>query len=356
MSLDPGIWQKVLMSPERTVQDAIQNLDESGLQIVLVVNSEGELGGTVTDGDIRRALLRGRGLDTSIGSIISINPMVVPPDMSRELVLELMRVNKIHQLPVVDGSRKVIGLHVWDELVSPKLLDNTMVIMAGGLGKRLRPYTEDCPKPMLLVGGKPILEHIIERARSLGFRRFILSINYLGHLIEEYFGSGERWQISIDYLREQSPLGTAGALSLLDPRPNVPFLVTNGDVLTDVNYADMLNFHIHHRATATMAVRQHEWQHPFGVVHTEGLKIVGFEEKPIHRTYVNAGIYVVEPEIIDYLAVGGCCDMPTLFERVQTENKNTLAYPMHEPWLDVGRPSDLALAQSTVPNTIGNFQ
>jgi len=180
----------------------------------------------------------------------------------------------------------------------------------------------------------------------------VLSVHYLGHMVEEYFGNGERWQISIDYLREDSPLGTAGAISLLNPQPDLPFLVTNGDVLTDINYAEMLDFHMHHGALATMAVRQHEWQHPFGVVRTKGIEIVGFEEKPIHRTHVNAGIYVLDPEALNVLTKGEACDMPTLFERLQNQGKSTIAYPMHEPWLDVGRPDDLERARLTIKNNL----
>jgi len=350
MSLENQSWTKALLPLGSSIQEAILNLDQSGLQIVLITAADGRLCGTVTDGDVRRALLRGLNLQGRVDDIMFRSPMVAPPEVGREMVLQLMRANKIHQLPVVDAEHRVVGLHVWDEIIAPSRRDNMMVIMAGGLGKRLRPFTEDCPKPMLPVAGKPMLEHIIDRARAEGFSRFVLSVHYLGHMVEEYFGNGERWQISIDYLREDSPLGTAGAISLLNPQPDLPFLVTNGDVLTDINYAEMLDFHMHHGALATMAVRQHEWQHPFGVVRTKGIEIVGFEEKPIHRTHVNAGIYVLDPEALNVLTKGEACDMPTLFERLQNQGKSTIAYPMHEPWLDVGRPDDLERARLTIKN------
>ena len=352
MSIENQIWAKALLPLGSSIQEAILNLDQSGLQIVLIISADGRLCGTVTDGDVRRALLRGLSLQARVDDIMFRIPMVAPPEVGREMVLQLMRANKIHQLPVVDAEHRVVGLHVWDDIIAPSRRDNMMVIMAGGLGKRLRPFTEDCPKPMLPVAGKPMLEHIIDRARAEGFSRFILSVHYLGHMVEEYFGNGDRWQISIDYLRENSPLGTAGAISLLEPRPDRPFLVTNGDVLTDISYADMLDFHRHQGALATMAVRQHEWQHPFGVVHTEGINIVGFEEKPIHRTHVNAGIYVLDPEALNVLTKGEHCDMPTLFERLQNQGRSTIAYPMHEPWLDVGRPDDLERAQQTIKNNL----
>jgi NDP-sugar pyrophosphorylase family protein len=185
-----------------------------------------------------------------------------------------------------------------------------------------------------------MLEHIIENAKLGGFRRFVLAIHYLGHMIEEYFGNGDRLGVQIDYLREQSPLGTAGALGLLYPRPEAAFVVTNGDVITDIHYGELLDFHIRHAAAATMAVRVHEWQHPFGVVQIRGLEIVGFEEKPVARSHINAGVYVLEPDTLGALSVDTHCDMPALFERLQAKNQPTVAYPMHEPWLDVGRPSD----------------
>jgi NDP-sugar pyrophosphorylase family protein len=202
---------------------------------------------------------------------------------------------------------------------------------------------------LLNVAGKPMLEHIIERAKLEGFSRFVLAIHYLGHMIEEYFGDGERLGVEIGYLREQAPLGTAGALGLLMPRPDAPFVVTNGDVLTDIRYGELLDFHVRHNAHGTMAVRVHEWQHPFGVVQTQGVEIVGFEEKPVSRSHINAGVYVLDPEALNLLSVDARCDMPTLFERLQAQAKRTVAYPMHEPWLDVGRPDDLtrAIAEST---------
>jgi NDP-sugar pyrophosphorylase family protein len=221
-----------------------------------------------------------------------------------------------------------------------------MVIMAGGMGKRLRPHTENCPKPMLPVAGKPMLEHIIDRAKKEGFIHFVISINYLGHMIESHFGNGDNLGVKIHYLREQSPLGTVGALSLLSPMPSLPFVVTNGDVVSDIRFSEILDFHSRHSADATMAVRLHEWQHPFGVVQTQGVEIIGFDEKPIARSHINAGVYVLETSALQLLKPEEKCDMPTLFERLKAQGKLTVAYPMHEPWLDVGRPDDLKQANS----------
>jgi NDP-sugar pyrophosphorylase family protein len=257
-----------------------------------------------------------------------------------------MEANKVHQLPIVDESRRVVGLHLLDGWMEPRQHSNLMIIMAGGQGTRLRPHTKNCPKAMLLIDGKPMLERIIESAKAEGFQRFILAVHYLGNVIEEYCGDGRRWDVQIDYLREESPLGTAGGLSLLNPRPESPFIVSNADLISSIGYDDILNYHCTHGASATMAVRVHEWQHPFGVVYTEGVKIVGFEEKPIFRNHINAGIYVLNPDALDTLKTGEYCDIPTLFSRLQGSDAQTIVYPIHEPWLDVGRIDDLKRAQS----------
>ena len=341
-------WREVLLPEQCTIEDAIRHLNDAGLQIVIVIDSDGRLVGTITDGDIRRGLLRGLQFGSRIDSIVGRSPMVVPPDMRGDLVAQLMRVNRIHQIPIVDDNRHVIGLHLWDEIVEVSERRNPVVIMAGGLGTRLHPHTETCPKPLLPVAGKPILEHIIERAKDEGFRHFILAIRYLGHLIEDYFGSGDRWGVRIDYLREESPLGTAGALGLLYPRPALPFIVTNGDVLTDIRYGEFLDFHQRNGGSATMAVRLYEWQHPFGVVLTRGIDIIGLEEKPMHRTHVNAGVYALSPEALEALPCVERCDMPALFESLRVAGKRTVVYPMHEPWLDVGRQADYDEAEKSI--------
>jgi dTDP-glucose pyrophosphorylase len=345
VSVSEEIWRTTVLPLNSSIKQAIAKLNDTGLQIILVLNENDILHGTVTDGDIRRGLLRGLTLDEPIESVMRSNSLVVPPEMSRDIVLQFMHANRVRQLPVVDANHKVVGLHFWDEIDSTLARPNLMVIMAGGLGTRLRPHTETCPKPMLPVAGKPMLEHIIVRAKEEGFGHFILAIHYLGHLVEEYFGNGEQLNVRIDYLKETTPLGTAGALGLLNPRPELPFVVTNGDVLSDVKYGELLDFHARHAAVATMAVRLYEWQHPFGVVQTRGLDIIGFEEKPIARTHINAGIYALSPEALEAMTPNSSYDMPLLFEQVQSVGKRTVAYPMHEPWLDVGRPDDLQQAR-----------
>jgi dTDP-glucose pyrophosphorylase len=340
-------WRSCLLSPEASMGEAVACLDRSGLQIALLVDGEDQLVGTITDGDIRRGLLRGLDLTTPAVEVAQTTPLVVPPDLDHAAVLQIMRANKIHQLPVVTEDRRLVGLQVWDVLGAMPERSNWMIVMAGGKGMRLRPFTEDCPKPMLEIGGKPMLEHIVTRARDEGIRRFVLAIGYLGHMIEDHFGDGSPLSVEIEYLREQEPLGTGGALSLLEAIPNEPFLVTNGDVLTDVSYCDLLDYHRHHDAMATMAVRSFEWQHPFGIVQTDGISICGFEEKPILRSHVNAGIYVMSPAALDCLEPGQPCDMPTLFNRLRAAGRQTIVFPIHEPWMDIGRPDDLQNARDS---------
>ena len=342
------IWKHAILEPSSTLRDAVDNLNRVAIKICLIVSAQGTLEGTVSDGDIRRGLLQGLTLDSSIDSVVNRKPLVVPADMHRDLILQLMIANKVQQIPIVDTENHLIGLHIWDEISSPQVRQNIMIIMAGGMGKRLRPETDFCPKPMLQIAGKPMLEHIIDRAKSEGFSQFILATHYLGHMIENYFGDGSQFDVRIDYLREKRPLGTAGALSLIEPTPNLPFVVTNGDVITDIRYGELLDFHGRHNSFATMAVRLHEWRHPFGVVKIDGIKIVGFEEKPVALSHINAGVYALDPKALSHLVRGEHCDMPTLFEKLQLEGRPTIAYPMHELWLDVGRPDDLKIANSRI--------
>jgi len=339
-------WQNAILTENATIKQAIQNLDQVALQIVLVVDDQNKLIGTLSDGDIRRGLLKGLTLESQIGSVIFRNPLVVPENMQRDLVLQLMTVNKIRQIPIVNENGYVLGLHLWDRLAQPIERKNTMVIMAGGRGTRMHPHSENCPKPMLHVAGKPMLEHIIQQAKSEGFEDFIISVHYLGHVIEEHFLDGRHLDVHIRYIRERSPLGTAGALSLLESTTDKPLVITNGDVMTDIRYGELLDFHERHAADATMAVRLHEWENPFGVVDMNGIQVMGFNEKPVSRSHINAGVYVLSPSVLDLLARDEHCDMPALFERAMLNDLLTIAYPMHEPWLDVGRPADLEQANS----------
>ena len=344
-------WKKALLSSEGIIEDAIRVLSDASLSIVLITDSNLRLLGTITDGDIRRGLLRGLTLKSPFSEVINPKPIVVPLSFAQETVRKIMSANRIFQIPVVDEDLKLVGLHLWDEHSTPAIRDNVMVIMAGGRGTRLLPKTEKTPKPMLLLGGKPILEHIINRAKTAGIIEFILAIHHLGEVIEEYFGNGQSLGVKISYIKEKTPLGTAGALGLVDPKPTKPIIVANGDVLTDIRYGDILEFHSQNDAMATMAVQIHESQNPFGVVRTSGISITGYEEKPIVKSLVNAGVYVLSPSALNFLNTSTECDMPTLFEVLKSEGLNTIAFPLHENWLDLGSPGDLAKALDEIQST-----
>jgi dTDP-glucose pyrophosphorylase len=344
MNYISDVWSKAILPMGSSIRQAVQVLNETSLKIVLIVDANDVFVGTISDGDIRRGLLKGLELTSTIDSIVHGDPLVVPPDLSREVVLQLMAANNIQQIPIVNEKMHVIGLHLWNVMSVQTSRTNIMVIMAGGKGTRLHPQTENCPKPLLPVAGKPILEHIINRAKAQGFSNFVIAIHHLGHMIEEYFGNGEALGIRIEYLREEFPLGTAGALSLLNPPPEAAIVVTNGDVLTDIHYGELIDFHIQHNATATMAVGLHEWQSPFGVVETRGVEIVEYEEKPMFRKHINAGVYILDPCALRFLSESVPCDMPTLFQSMKQQNLRIIAYPIYERWLDVGRPDDLLSA------------
>jgi len=347
-------WPKAILPINATIRQAIQVLNEVALKIVLITDSKGILLGTVSDGDIRRGLLKGLNLSSSIESVIHREVLTVTSDLPRDLVIKMMTAYKVQQIPIVDERNLLIGLHIWDEVTPTAVRSNIMIIMAGGKGTRLHPQTIECPKPLIKIAGKPILQHIIERAKAEGISHFILAIHYLGHLIEDYFGNGEKFDVRIEYIRESTPLGTAGALSLLDSPPASVFLVTNGDVITDVRYGQILDFHDRQEAMGTMAVHSHEYQNPFGVVQIEGFEISGYEEKPILQSYINAGVYALNPTCLKLLKKAEHCDMPELFEKMRKNSNRVVAYPIHEHWLDIGRPDDLQKAISETQEKNGH--
>lgn len=335
-------WKDTILNQNTSIKDAILNLEKSNLQIVLVVDDKNFFHGTLTDGDIRRAILKNPDLNVSIKTAFSRNAICTYKPLKNLEALKLMNQKDVNHIPHLDHDKKIIGLYqrsnLNDEVINRP---NYMLIMAGGFGKRLRPYTSNCPKPMLEISGKPILEHIILNAKEKGFINFIISLHYMGEVIEDYFKDGSSLGVKINYLKESKPLGTAGAISLIDLSINDSFVVTNGDVLTDIDYGNLIDFHIKNNAFATMAVRQHELQNPFGVVKTMGMEIVDIEEKPINVSYINAGVYVFKPLILEHLKKGKHCDMPDLFKKINKNNLKSYAYPIHEQWMDIGNPTDL---------------
>jgi dTDP-glucose pyrophosphorylase/predicted transcriptional regulator len=329
---------KYLVDKDRSIHDTIRVISQGAAQIALVVDSDQRLLGTVTDGDIRRGLLKGETLKIPIERIMHREFRSLTADCPEKVALSMMRKNMLRQIPGLDEDGRVIRLFLLEDLINPRVLPNWVVIMAGGEGKRLRPMTNFCPKPMLQVGGKPILEIILEHFEETGFRKFFFSVNYLKQQIKDYFGNGEYWNVEIEYVDEQLPLGTAGALSLLPQKPEQPILVINGDVLTRTDYVKLLQFHDEYHASATVCVRKHETMVPFGVVETKGTQILSIEEKPVLTHFLNAGIYALNPEILELLSPEEACDMPQLLEKALKKDLSICAFPIHEYWLDVGHP------------------
>lgn len=333
-------WKQTLASAATSLREAIHILDSGAMQIVLVVDDDNKLLGTVTDGDIRRGILRGVSLDDPVGKTMNPSPTVARSGDERQLILAMMQQKQLHHIPVVDEHGTLVGLEILDEIIQRRTRDNPVVLMAGGLGSRLRPLTNDCPKPMLQVGNKPLLETILENFIEYGFRKFYISLNYMGEVIKAYFGDGSRWDVEIAYLEEDRKLGTAGALSLLPEKPTHPLLVMNGDVLTKVNFRQLLEFHLEHRAQATMCVREYDFQVPYGVVKIDRQRITGIDEKPVQRFFVNAGIYVLDPAVMELIPQDAYYDMPSLFENLIQRGDETSAFPIREYWLDIGQLAD----------------
>lgn len=328
--------QEVALPPEAKVREAVRLIDVLRYPMVLVVGESGGLAGTVTDGDLRRALLRGTSMEAPVAAIMNREPHGVPASGGQE--------GRPH--PVLDGGGRVVGLDVSAASPEDLLRDRWVVMMAGGAGKRLRPLTESCPKSLLPVGGRPLLEITLERLRAFGFRQFYFSVNYKAEMIQDHFGDGSRFGVRIEYIQEDRPLGTAGSLSLLPSAPAKAFLVMNADLLTEVDLGRLLDYHEQQGAEATLCVYGYDLQIPYGVVQLDGDRMAGLREQPVERFLVNAGIYVLEPPVLDLVPAGKPLDMPALFEALLARQRPTAAFPIREYWLDIGRMSDFERANA----------
>ena len=336
-------WKDILVKPENTVREAIKIIDEGALQICLVVDVQDKLLGTITDGDIRRAVLKDISLEESVTKVMRENYTVAHENETRENILSVMKKTKIHQIPLVNDHGVVVGVETIDELLKTPVRDNWVILMAGGVGDRLRPLTDTCPKPLLPVGEKPLLERTLETLIDSGFRNFYLSVNYKAEMIKEHFGDGSKWGVPIKYLTEDKKMGTAGALTLL------PVLVINGDILTKVNYQQLLTFHEEQGSKATMCVSPYEFQVPFGVVSAnDEHHFQDIEEKPVHKSLINAGIYVLNPDSVGLIPKNTFVDMPTLFKKASDNNMKTAVFPIREYWLDIGHHKDLDRAHNDI--------
>jgi dTDP-glucose pyrophosphorylase len=344
MSKVQSLLHSIMIAPEMTIRQAAQAIQDAQIKLVLVCDPDHVLLGTVTDGDIRRAVMHELDLDGPVTTVMNQQPKVSHRSDNPNALRSYMRSAVIRHLPVVDDDNRVVDLVLLDAPEDVVSQDAIVVLMAGGRGSRLLPLTESTPKPLLKIGSKPLLERQIEQFVGQGFRRLYISVNYLGHMIEDYLGDGSRFSAEISYIRETKPLGTAGALSLMQERDR-PVVVVNGDIITKANFAVMLEYFREHQVEATMGVREFLYTVPFGCVRINGTNIVELEEKPTMRHLINAGIYVLSPVALAMLREDEHCDMPQLFKNVIDAGHGANTFPITEEWIDIGQKEDLMWAQ-----------
>ena len=335
----------LLISKTTSILEAMRIIGEGAAQVALVVDENKKLLGTITDGDIRRGLLRGETLNSEAANVMNSEFKFADSKLSTDVIIKTMQSYSLRQMPMLDDEKKVVDILLLDKLLTPEKLANPIVIMAGGKGTRLRPITNTCPKPMLKVNGKPILQILIEECVSYGLQNFYISVNYLKEQIIDYFGDGSEWGVNIKYIIEGNPLGTAGSLSLLPKDIKKPILVMNGDVLTRLNPTKLIRFHEDNNSVATLSVREHKTIIPFGVVNTNEIELESFTEKPQYTHLVNAGVYIINPEVLELIPKNVAMDMPTLLQEVKNKGKSVNVFPIHEYWVDVGRPETMEEAQ-----------
>jgi dTDP-glucose pyrophosphorylase len=336
----------VVIGPHETLREALRRVDAGGEGIALVVGERRKLLGTITDGDLRRATLNGLDMDSvTVESLIKKRkPITAVLGATSAELMKLMKKHGVRHIPLVDQGGHVKELALLRELALEDELPLTAVVMAGGFGTRMRPLTENVPKPMLPVGDRPVMEHVLEQLQKVGISHVSITTHYKPEAIVDHFGDGSRFGVEIDYVNEAEPLGTAGALGLLKTAPRGPLLVINGDVLTQVNFRSMLSYHVDHHADMTVGVRRFELQVPYGVVEMESSSVTRLDEKPTYRFFINAGVYLIEPGVLAHIKSSEHLDATELIDRLIAAGKNVVGFPIHEYWLDIGRPDDYARA------------
>ena len=332
---------QLIISQDSTIKQALKQLDDTAKQILFVVNQDEQFVGTLSDGDIRRALLNNKDLSHKLHDVVFRDALKIEPNTNQKSILQEAKKRNILKIPVLNGAQKIIKLYEVEEDSPIKTHANAVVIMAGGLGTRLRPLTNRIPKPLLPVADTPILERIIAHCAMHGFNKIYLAVNYKSDMIKDYFGDGKAWGVCIEYLEETERCGTAGALKLLDSEQvREPFFVMNGDLLTNLNLEQMLGYHLQFDAKATIAVKDYDYQVPYGVIKTDNHQVVTIEEKPTYRFFVSAGIYVLNHDILKIIPEKTHVDMPELFNEILKEKGMVASFPIHEYWLDIGQMED----------------
>ena len=343
---------EIKINQNASIKQALKVIDKGAIKVAVVLSDDGLLLGMLSDGDIRRALLKGMSLDDSITSIINRDPVVANINDTKERILELANEKKLHQIPIISNG-KLIGIQDIREFLAPKNKPNKVILMVGGLGTRLRPLTNDVPKPMLDVGNKPILHTIVENFAKYGYTDIIMCVNYKSEIIKEYFGNGDKFGVKIEYVLESQRMGTAGALSLLQKRPKDDFFVMNGDLLTNVNFEYLHEYHKDSNALASICIRKYEMQVPYGVVNVRANKVTSIEEKPTQSFFVSAGIYMFSPIVLDFIPKGVFYDMPTLFSELLKHDFPIHPFPIREYWLDIGKMDEYRRANDEYEGVFG---
>ncbi len=339
------IFEQILISPHHTVLETLKIIDDAALEIALVVDESGRLLGTVTDGDIRRGLIRGISLETSIDVLMNKNPVTANQSVPDDELMFTMTSFSIKHLPIISSDNKIVKLVLLKDLFSRKTRPNLAVIMAGGLGSRLGPLTKNTPKPLLNVGDKPLLSTTVEQLSRHGIEKVFISINYKADRIKEYFAENPASGIEVNFLEEKEFLGTAGAISLLPEEPSAPFIVMNGDIVSPINFGNLLDYHQASNKSMTLCTREFNFQIPYGVVRLRGNELESMQEKPEHTIIINAGIYVLNPEVKQLVPENTSIDMPDLIEKVMKEQSGAACFPVADFWLDIGNPKDYSKAQ-----------
>ena len=342
----------VLVSPRATITEAMAHLDAAGTGALLLCEADQRLFGILTDGDIRRAILRNDPLSDPCGKIATRDPVSVAPGILPALALQLMNQCDVNHLPVIDADGTIVDLLLRRDLMVGELTPQSAVIMAGGLGTRLRPLTENLPKPMLPIGDRPLLARTIEQLRESGIRRVNVTTHYLKEKITSYFGDGHEFGVELNYVSEDRPLGTAGGLRLVGVQDG-PLLVINGDVMTKVRFSDLMSYHRELGADVTVGVRKHEVELPYGVVDCDGPRLLRIREKPRMSFMVNAGIYVLEPTVYRHVPINEHFDMPDLIRCLLEKGRHVVTFPITEYWLDIGQPRDYEQAQKDAATAAG---
>ena len=343
---------EIKINQNASIKEALEVIDKGAIKVAVVLSDDGLLLGMLSDGDIRRALLKGMSLGDSIAGIINKHPVVANINDTKERILELANEKKLHQIPIISNG-KLIGIQDIREFLAPKNKPNKVILMVGGLGTRLRPLTNDVPKPMLDVGNKPILHTIVENFAKYGYTDIIMCVNYKSEIIKEYFGNGDKFGVKIEYVLENKRMGTAGALSLLQKRPKDDFFVMNGDLLTNVNFEYLHEYHKDSNALASICIRKYEMQVPYGVVNVRANKVTSIEEKPTQSFFVSAGIYMFSPIVLDFIPKGVFYDMPTLFSELLKHDFPIHPFPIREYWLDIGKMDEYRRANDEYEGVFG---